>query len=245
MFTLWDGCFIVINRNKVNDVDMEMWEVRNFHPGDIRACGAHLATVKLSFNVNRQRMTEMKVGVLRVIQPQLSFQDEEDLVEWIIRSRVSVVTGYFGRNAPQLRNVAIRTGAIYSQPAAQYVYWGEPRIHQRILTHPSFYMCFGHFRDFKMQDPTEIPPQWRFGEDLQQELIDVDDVPRWPENWDGNPMVHNLGLIKTKKIDFRKGRWIYNVMQTCIWLGTSQPAHSSVAKMEFMDSIQQYARQNE
>ena len=205
-----------------------MWDVSRLHPEDIRACGVHLATVKLSFNDERQ----MNVGVLGLIQSELSSQDEEDLVEWIIRSRVSVVTGYFGsRNSQQLRNVAIRTGAIYSQPAAQYVFWYEPRKERRAVTHPSFYMCFGYFRDFKKTQPTKIPPQWRFGEDLKQELIDVFDVPHWPENWDGNPMVHNLGLIKTNKMNFlrrKESRPAYNVMQTCICLSTSKPANSSM-----------------
>ena len=146
----------------------------------------------------------MKVGVLRVIQPQLSFQDEEDLVEWIIRSRVSVVTGYFGRNAPQLRNVAIRTGAIYSQPAAQYVFWYEPRKEVRILTHPSFYMFFGGTSGLTLAKADDISPQWRLGDDLEDELIGEDELPRWPENRQGSPMVHYLGLIKTKNIDWEK-----------------------------------------
>ena len=246
MFTLWDGCFIVTNRNKVIDVDMEMWDVSRLHVEDIRACGVHLATVKVSFNDERQ----MNVGVIGPIQPELSSQDEEDLVEWIIRSRVSVVTGYFGsRNSQQLRNVAIRTGAIYCQPAAQFVF-GYGLL--RAVTHPSFYMCFGNCRDFTMAQPTEIPPQWRFGEDLKQELIDVFDVPHWPENWDGNPMVHNLGLIKMKRLDFRKGRIAapaHNVMQTCICLislSTSKPAkrsmHEKEKKEAKLDAIVEKAR---
>ena len=86
-----------------------------------------------------------------------------------------------------------------------------------------------------MAEPAEIHPQWRFGEDLKQELIDVFDVPHWPENWDENPMVHNFGMIKMQRIYFKKDKRAasaaYNVMQTCICLcslSTSKPAKRSM-----------------
>ena len=41
-------------------------------------------------------------------------QDVKDLIQWIIVSKVSVVTGYWGRNPPQLRKIAIEAGAIHN-----------------------------------------------------------------------------------------------------------------------------------
>ena len=41
-------------------------------------------------------------------------------------------------------------------------------------------------------------------------------------------MVNYLGQIKTKKIDWDKKRWLPHVIQTCVWLGTSQTGFKSL-----------------
>ena len=84
-----------------------------------RSSGVQLATVKLTFNVRRQNMPTMNLGILRVLSQYLSNQDVKDLIEWIIRSRVALVTGYFGTDSPQLRKVAKATRATWSEPAAR------------------------------------------------------------------------------------------------------------------------------
>ena len=236
LFKVWDGCFIAINRNKVTECELNFWtpDEDEYIPQShvTRSSGVQLATVKLTFNVRRQNMPTMNLGILRVLSQHLSNQDVKDLIEWIIRSQVAVVTGYFGTDSPQLRRVAIASRATWAEPAAQWMLlppdWKLQRRTRRVVTHPSFYMFFGDFRDFKLAENTPVPPWWpKFGDDLENELIDVTEFPTWPMNREGSPRVKHLGLIKTKPIDFKKERWTPCVLQTCIWLGTSQPAWSS------------------
>ena len=210
IFKVWHGCFIVINRRKVEDCELNHWAAseQNLH------CGVYIATVTLRLNAKKQRMKELNLGVVSCcMKAGLSDQDVKDLIQWIIVSKVSVVTGYWGRNPPQLRKIAIEAGAIHNMPACQWMqmphrWYGRHGLHVRRcgfpVTHPSFFMLFGYYRNFKMTETDSIPAWWRFGDDLEKELIDKHNVPKWPKNQEGNPMVHNLGLIKTKPIDLKK-----------------------------------------
>ena len=64
-----------------------------------------------------------------------------------------------------------------------------------------------------------LPDNVKFAQDLWDEI--TLDFPAWPPNDEGSPFVPNLGAIKMKRVDWSK--WINNVFQTVIWLGTATP----------------------
>ena len=59
-------------------------------------------------------------------------------------------------------------------------------------------------------------------------MIDVNRCPQWTLNDVGSPVVKHLGAIKTKKVDWK--RWIHNVVQSCVWFGTSMPSRKNQVK---------------
>ena len=73
-----------------------------------------------------------------------------------------------------------------------------------------------------------LPESLAFAEDLRDET--TLDFPTWTPNDEGSPFVPNLGAIKMKNIDWNK--WIDNVFQTVLWLGTSTPSHNSQEKQK-------------
>ena len=73
-----------------------------------------------------------------------------------------------------------------------------------------------------------LPDNVKFAQDLWDET--TLDFPAWPPNDEGSPFVPNLGAINMKKVNWSK--WIDNVFQTVIWLGTSTPGKKSQERQE-------------
>ena len=226
--------YIVLHRGKVKNCKVTLWCYRS---SGTSATELGMATVELQLDEQRQRMSDMNLGILRA-QAGIDDEQVDDLAEWIVRSRVSIVTGYFGDNKPQLRKLAMKAKAISATPIAQWL--KVPRDHifpavadaiegrMRTVCHPSYFLCFGYYRRIHMCDPTPVPEQWTLGADLQREMIDVTRCPIWPLNDFGSPFVKHLGAIKTKAVDW--DRWIRNVVQSCVWFGTSMPSKKSQVK---------------
>ena len=226
--------YIVLHRGKVKNCKVTLWCYRS---SGTSATDLGMAIVELQLDDQRQRMSDMNLGILRV-QAGISDEQVDDLAEWIVRSRVSIVTGYFGDNKPQLRKLAMKAKAISATPIAQWL--KVPRDHifpavadaierpMRTVCHPSYFLCFGYYRRIHMCDPTPVPDQWTLGADLQREMIDVTRCPIWPLNDFGSPFVKHLGAIKTKAVDWNW--WIHNVVQSCVWFGTSMPSKNSQVK---------------
>ena len=235
---VWQGTYVVIHRERVTDMDIHIWECRS-GGALIRSCGVHLATVHLKLEEKPQRMEHMTLGVVAVRQA-MTEECVKDMTEYIIKSRAVVVTGYWGTSAPQLRELAMKTNAICHEPCAQWLRMpdGWRRIHniRRTVTHPSFYLCFGYFRSISLADATEVPQWFRLGKDLEMELADEDQIPEWPMNDVGSPMVNHLGAIKTKPIDWKL--WTDGVIQTCLWLEEASPAFRKLSTTTYYLSSQ-------
>ena len=107
----------------------------------------------------------------------------------------------------------------------QRIQWWDPQSwKQRTSTFPNYFLFFGYFRSISVVSYNEPhPDNLTFAEDLWNETIQHG--PFWPPNDEGSPFVPHLGAIKMKKAAWRK--WINNVFQTVIWLGTSTPGKKS------------------
>jgi hypothetical protein len=194
-----------------------------------------LATLHLTLNDKRQNMKDMTVGVVHV-QGAMSEGNIPELVEWIVTSRMAILTGYFGNNQKQWSQIAHDAYAILDEPFVQWMkvpvdqithngYAGRPAFHldkeeMATVAHPSPFMFFGYYNTAVAAAATPIPEDWVLGRDLFQELIGPLDMPAWEHNDDGSTEAQFLGKIKMKAIDF--GRWCPGVIQTCVWIGTSQ-----------------------
>ena len=236
-----DRSYIVLHRGKVKNCKVTLWCYRSsgtsYRSSGTSATELGMATVELQLDDQRQNMSDMNLGILRA-QAGIDDEQVDDLAEWIVRSRVSIVTGYFGDNKLQVQKLAMRAKAISSNPIAQWL--KVPRDHifpavadgierpMRTVCHPSYFLCFGYYRRIQMCDPTPVPDQWTLGADLQREMIDVKRCPIWPLNDFGSPFVKHLGAIKTKAVDWNW--WIHNVVQSCVWFGTSMPSKNSQVK---------------
>ena len=177
----------------------------------------------------RQRMASVTVGILyRTGAPHSC--EREALAEWIVKDRVSMVTGYFGNTPQFVEDLAKQAGAIHSMPLFQGLKVSTG-IHESEdwCTHPSWFLLFGCWRAVRWPDAVDIYPRdMGMGDDINQEMIHSTDIPEWPLNSEGSAFVPNHGNIKLKAADF--DRWCSYSLQTCLWMGTSTPGRNSQYK---------------
>ena len=159
----------------------------------------------------------MNIGIIDV-KDVLSPEYLESLVAWIVMGRVSILTGNVGKNQNMVRRGLAQWIKFWRRSRGEWGWWA----------HPTFFLCFGYFRSVTMAMPTSLPHGWHIGNDLFDEMIDLDEMPQWPLNDMGSAFVPNLGSIKMKSINFE--RWCHNMIQTCLWTGTSTPSRSSQAR---------------
>ena len=228
--------FALIHKGKVTSCTHSTWATKARDVPDPRPQALHLATLNLVLDHTRQRMTDMTLGILYT-QDKILETDLDGLVQWVLQSRMALLTGYFRENYPQLREIAQRAGAIFYEPFAQWVRLpSNVRCHECLapipentqVTHPSYFLAFGYYRAIKIQLSPRPPEDWVFGEDILAEMIRYEQWPTWPCNDEGCPLVRNLGTIKTKDPDWR--RWCHGTFQTALWIGTSMPSKSAVRK---------------
>ena len=192
--------------------------------------GITMGTLTLFMDQTRQRYKEIKIGILDVRNRVNRFWWTDSLVEWIVSDRLAAVTGHFGENWELVVDTAIKAKAVHCQPLAQYIQWQDPQSrHWQTSTLPNYFIFFGYYRTITVPaGPDPMPDTMKFAPDLWDEV--VSDFPHWPKNDEGSPFVPNLGAIKMKRVDWSK--WINNVFQTVIWLGTATPGKKSQEKQE-------------
>ena len=183
--------------------------------------GITMGTLTLFMDQTRQRYEEIKIGILDVRKRVNRYGWSDSLVEWIVSDRLAAVTGHFGENWELVGDTAIKAKAVHCQPLAQYIQWQDPQSrHWQTSTLPNYFIFFGYYRTITVPaGPDPMPDTVKFAQDLWDEV--VSDFPHWPKNDEGSPFVPNLGAIKMKRVVWPK--WINNVFQTVIWLGTATP----------------------
>ena len=181
----------------------------------------HFGTLTIGLDTTRQRLKEIKVGVVD-LRGHLRSEEISELAAWIVQDRIAMATGYWGNFKGLVGSLAETTGAIYKRPVFQGVMndSGEP------VVHPSYFLFFGFHHRIKIPDPFPyMKRNWVLGADIMEELIPIQEIPWWGENQRGSAFVPNLGSIVMKKVAWHK--WIPNMFQTCLWLGTSTPSYKS------------------
>jgi hypothetical protein len=221
MHKVTDKIFVSFKKAKVHGGELRVWALRSdFH-------GPKFATVTMELDTSRQRMQRLVLGIVD-LRDLDSRHEVKELVAWIVKDRISILTGFFGHDVNHLVHyLAVAANAIYQRPLFQGIQYNGNREHVGI--YPSFFMFFGFHRRIQVADPIAEPPaHYTLGDDIWNEMIEEWRIPEWPVNDYGNPFCRDLGFIKTKGADWSK--WIDHVFQTCVWLGTSTPGTGSQKK---------------
>ena len=189
-------------------------------------------TLTLRMDQTRQRYEEIKIGIVDMRGRVNSDWHAGHLVEWIVSDRLAAVTGHFGENCELVAEIAERANAVHFEPLMQRITWQDPQLrHWRTLTFPNYWLFFGYYRTIAVAAKIEpLPESLAFAEDLWDETTLDCGFPTWTPNDEGSPFVPNLGAIKMKDIDWNK--WVDNVFQQVLWLGTATPSHNSQEKQK-------------
>jgi hypothetical protein len=172
-------------------------------------------------------MQRLVLGIVDLREPR---HEVNELAAWIVRDRISILTGFFGHDVKQfVHDLAVRTNAIYQRPLFQGIQYMQSHNRSQVGIYPSFFLFFGFHRRVLVAPPfAEAPAHYTLGDDIWYEMISEWRLPEWPVNDHGNPFCRDLGFIKTKEADWSK--WIDHLFQTCVWLGTSTPGVGSQRK---------------
>jgi hypothetical protein len=214
---------------------MHRWKVHNhtWRPGKIREgkplC-VEMGTLSLMLNTERQDTKIIRVGVIRV-HAAVADMAADLLVDFITRERISVLTGYFGKEPAFLSDVAPRAGAIHPKPLFQSCH-GRNHIYD--LTPPIWMICFGTSKNNIEALPSfKVPDDWFMGEDVWEEMIGDELVPNWSLHTSMRGIsMPCLGNVKSKKVeaDTLSDFWVPHSFQLCIWLGHSTPGQHRNAR---------------
>jgi hypothetical protein len=244
VYRMFPKAYVAIHRAKVKgftfvESSLPGWSTSTQSGSSTQPAVAELApvvkfgTLSLHMDQTRQRLDEIRIGIVDMrygfVSEMLFWAKVDAMVEWISSDRVAVLTGHFGHSDAFVKEVAMKANAISSEPLAQWLnVFLEYKQEWRTLTFPNYFLCFGYYRTIRQthEHSAVLPHGWKFGEDLWYETRPT--LPTWPRNDKGSPFVPNHGAIKMKHVNF--DRWVEDVFQTCLWMGTSTPSKSSQEK---------------
>jgi hypothetical protein len=247
------NAYVSVHRAKVSSVENTLFGIRS-HGDGIRShgeehlsqsSGVHLSKVMVTLDCSRQRMSDISIGVLVVDDQYPVLQSHVDaIVNWIIKEQVAILTGYFGDNKEEVREIAVRTNAILDRPLAQ-LFWVHSAMPQSrssgsrsrgqwdLACIPTYFLLYGYYRRVTIPRDVEVPcfAEWRgkcrgeTPDDFEGRLIKWSDIPTWTNNDLGSAFVPHHGNVKMKPVNFE--RWCPNVHQTALWMGTATPSYKS------------------
>jgi hypothetical protein len=211
--------FVALHKAKVHRASFEERHIRSRGPDS----GIFFGTLTLNMDVSRQRMTDVKVGIIDVGREPVYPRDADALVAWAVWSRIDMLTGFFGKHRSDfyVADLATRTHAISWAPLYQAI-----RSRGDVLVHPSFYLFYGFYKAITVpEEPPEISDALSLGGDMWRDMVPLKYMPSWQKNDRGSAFVRHLGVIKMKQVDWK--RWFDGCFQTVLWLGTSTPSIAS------------------
>jgi len=220
---LKDSVWMVVNRAKVSDCHF----AEGCYRSRGKACPLFFGELHLTMKTTRQRMPRISIGVI-CIQAKVYQHERRMLAHWIVENRIAVLGGCWGwgqDTARFVRDLAVEAGAVGNGPCAQQMLKLNNRSREwETVTHPSYFLLFGCYRQITWYDPAG-PGDFVMGRDVEAELIPLKNAPSWNLNQVGSAHVPELGNIKMKDPDFE--RWCTGSFQTCVWMGTSTPSYKS------------------
>ena len=189
--------------------------------------GVHFGTLKLTLEVDKQRMDGVKVGIVDV-RAEVTPDDVHAVVAWAVLGRHDMMTGFFGNytNTPAfVTELATRSNAISFTPMYQSI-----RGPHGALVHPTWWIFYAYYKKIQTPEfPAEVSENTlNLGQDIWDDMLPWDTTPVWALNHWGSPWIRHIGTIKMKKPDWSK--WFDGCFQTVMWLGTATPSHRSQAK---------------
>ena len=226
VYKLSDKIFVAVHRAKVFQLTYRAWTFPNLGQNDPQS--RQFGTLKLGLDTSRQAQANMVIGIVD-LRGGVSVEESDELTAWAVQERLAMMTGHFGDNSGRVvENIAYWANAIYERPFFQGVHDNSSRSRGPVA-HPTYYICFGFYKSVKLHDPFAIiPAEWKMGDDIMAEMVEIADIPWWPLNDEGSSFVPPLGCISQKTVNWNK--WIPHVFQTCLWMGHSIPGYGSQRK---------------
>ena len=196
--------------------------------------GIQFGTLHLTMDDSRQRMAEVRLGILDV-RREVNSADVAALSNWIVLDRLSLLTGNFGsakNTCAWVSALAHRSGATSNMPLYQSVRCPH---HQDVWLHPTFFILYACYRRIVIKPPevADIPDDLQLGDDLWTGMLPLRKVPTWSLNEQGSAFAGFIGSIHMKPPDWK--RWFHHCFQTILWLGTSTPSYCSQLKRNVLD----------
>ena len=184
-----------------------------------------LTTLELLLDVERQQRREMRIAYVN-ISAAVADYIVHDLEQYIVVNQLSMITGSFKGESFALGAALGRAGAVASIPSYQALLF-QGRLQER--THPSYFVFFGPYKDMTWpEEPSRPPEEIVLGEDIEDEMLPVSELPHWAHNKLGSSHLPHLGKIKMKQTDFAK--WCRGTFETTLWIGQAAPSKKSQSK---------------
>ena len=184
-----------------------------------------LTTLELMLDVERQQRREMRIAYVKVSAAVADYI-VRGLAQYIVENKLAMITGSFKGESSALGAALGRAGAVGSIPSHQAFFFPDCRQEH---THPSYFVFFGSFKEMSWpRVAMRIPVEFVLGEDIEEEMLPVTELPRWANNDLGSIRVPQLGNIKMKHTDFAK--FCRGTFETTLWIGQTTPSKQSQRK---------------
>ena len=219
-----DKIYIFVHRGKVSSWTYTAWDSTAVAEPELLQFGS----LHVDFYVHRQRVAHFRLGIVEIWR----WLDEpalQALQAWIETDTVAAVTGWWGcGNEEQVGKLAERCKSTWSTPLYNdFVFEVKSPTNWTTCT---YFLLFGKcFSVTWPEQPSVVPRDFHFGDDIRHLLRPVANMPWWPRG-ESRPDVQNLGKVNMKQIAWKTSPQC--CFQTSLWLGESVPSVRSQIRQE-------------
>ena len=219
-----DNISIFVHRGKVSSWTYTPWDSTAVaDPGLL-----HFGSLHVNLYVDRQRAAQFKLGIVE-IKCELKPPMLEALQTWIEEDMVAAVTGWWGRgNEVQVGWLAAWCKSTWKTPLYNDFVFNVR--HPAGYTTCTYFLLFGKCLSVTWQQPSVVPDNFHFGDDIRQAFVSMEDMPWWHVG-EARAGVQDLGKVSMKQVAW--DRLPPHCFQTSLWLGASVPSiRSQIRHME-------------
>ena len=197
----------------------------------------HFASLRVTLCSDRQRAEEFSLGIVE-IRRSLDEPTLQALQAWIETDKVAMVTGWWGcGNEDQVGKLAERCESTWGTPLYNDFRFLAPSTavaeeaavaEEPTWTTCTYFLLFGKcFSVTWLEQPSDVPCDFSFGDDIRHALRPAANMPWW-QRGKARPGVQNLGKVKMKQVAWHISP--HYCFQTSLWLGESVPSVGSQCK---------------
>jgi hypothetical protein len=244
VFKVCQSIYVALHRAKIDNATYTPFSIRS---RDAASQPFSFGSLELFVRDGQQKMQSINIGLVDVRTRQgysgaTYERDAEQLVDWIVKDGVDVLTGFFGHSKNFVESIAVDAGATHTHPLYQGVacsplevvrsrdnqfppeWWTGSWWEEEYYLLPTYFILYKSYKKITLPNlHTVIPDAMVMGQDIWSEMCAWGTCPTWP--WLPHSEGGHLGNIKMKRVDY--DRWFDHCFQTVMWLGTATPSHKS------------------